>query len=269
MQSILLSSCLFVASLTTLAQPVITANPQNTTNCIDSCSMIRVAAVGNGLSFQWQGDMGSGFVNLTWASATNDTLMICSDSAMNDVDYRCVVSDNNNNTVMSNVATVSTDSCLAPIADFTFTFEQANVCYTNTSKNASTVIWNFGDGNTDETNNNAPCNDYGTAWYYDVTLYAFNDYGSDQKTVSLDLVGLEELSNAIRVYPNPASSLIFVESTNRIESIQLMDMQGRVLQTTNGTELKQSIDLSAFDAGIYNMLITSEGESMFHKIVKQ
>ena len=85
----------------------------------------------------------------------------------------------------------------------------------------------------------------------------------------LDLVGLEELSNAIRVYPNPASSLIFVESTNRIESIQLMDMQGRVLQTTNGTELKQSIDLSAFDAGIYNMLITSEGESMFHKIVKQ
>lgn len=252
-----------------MAQPVITSNPKNTTNCIDSCSMLRVAAMGNGLTYQWQADKGNGFMNMSGASATNDTLIVCTDSAQTNIDYRCIVSDNNNNTVASNAATVVTDSCLAPIADFTYTFEQTNVCFTNTSKNATTVIWNFGDGKTDETNNNAPCNDYGVAWYYDVTIYAYNDYGMDQKTIAMDIVGLEELSNAFSIYPNPASDMLRVKSTQPLESIQLIDIKGQVVLSKSKVSNDEVIDISSLSTGVYTMLILSKEKSMFHKVVKQ
>ena len=266
---LLLTAVLF--SFCAFSQPVITANPQNVTNCVDSCVMLRVAANGTNLSYQWQQDNGNGFQDVSFALGTNDTLTVCDTGqiAPSSDDYRCIVSDGNGNTVVSNSATVSLDSCLAPIADFTFTFEQANVCFTNTSTNATTVLWNFGDGSSNSSNSNTPCNDYGTPWYFDVTLYAYNDHGSDSKTMNIDLVGLQELSAAFDVYPNPMSDLVNVTSDERIIAIDIIDLNGRVLISQSNVNRNAQVNVSNLPSGVYTLVIKSDNGSNFHKLVKQ
>ena len=260
-----------IISFTAFSQPVITANPQNVTNCIDSCIMLRVAANGMNLTYQWQADNGSGFQDVLFASGTNDTLTVCDtgSAAPSSLDYRCIVSDGNGNTVSSNSAAVNLDSCLAPVADFTFTFDLANVCFTNTSTNATSVLWNFGDGTTDNSNNNNPCNDYGTPWYFDVTIYAYNDYGSDSKTMTIDLVGLQELSTSFDVFPNPMSDVLNINSEIRISSVEIVDMNGRVLISQNDLGRSNQVSVSDLSTGIYTMVIESNDGIMYHKLVKQ
>ncbi len=260
-----------LSTLSVFAQPVITSNPQSVTSCVDSCVMLRVAANGMNLSYQWQEDDGGGFVDMTSATAMSDILTVCDSGATapSSVNYRCVVTDGNANTVASNSATITLDSCLAPVADFTFTFDQADVCFTNTSTNAETVLWNFGNNMTDETNNNTPCVDYGTPWYFDVTIYAYNDFGSDEKTMTIDLVGLEELSSSFDVFPNPTQNIIYIQAGSKIESIRLIDLNGRTMLTNAAPTSKTQINIESLASGVYTMVIASEEGLMYHKVVKQ
>ena len=262
-----LVSCVFV--LASFAQPVITKNPQSATMCIDSCHQLYVNATGSNLSFQWQIDEGSGFSDVM--NETNDTITVCDASgvAPSSTIYQCIVTDGNGNSVTSNSATITLDSCLAPIAGFTFTFEQANVCFTNTSQHATTILWNFGDGSTDVENNETPCNDYGTAWYYDVTLYAYNDYGSDEKTMTIDLVGVEELSENFDAYPNPMSNTLYISSSISFDKVTILDMNGRVVYSQVATSQSETIDVQSFNVGIYTLVIASDESIMYHKLVKQ
>lgn len=262
----------FVAiSLSLVSQPVITKNPKDAQNCVDSCALLDVSATGSPLRFQWQQDTGTGFFNIGALDYWNDSLFVCSEGleAPSSATYRCVVVDDNGDSVISNSATVTLDSCLEPIADFTFTFEQANVCFTNTSQNATTILWNFGDGSTDVENNETPCNDYGTAWYYDVTLYAYNDYGSDEKTMTIDLVGVEELSENFDVYPNPMSNTLYISSSISFDQVTILDMNGRVIYSQVATSQSETIDVQSLSVGIYTLVIASEESIMYHKLVKQ
>ncbi|MDC1221761.1 T9SS type A sorting domain-containing protein [Salibacteraceae bacterium] len=270
MKNLLLASAVLF-SFSAFSQPVITSNPQNVTNCVDSCVMLRVAANGMNLTYQWQQDNGNGFQDVSFALGTDDTLTVCDtgQAAPSSDDYRCIVTDGNGNTIASNSATVSLDSCLAPIADFTFTFDQANVCFTNTSINATTVLWNFGDGSSNSSNSNTPCNDYGTPWYFDVTIYAYNDFGSDSKTMNIDLVGLEELSAAFDVFPNPMNDILNVTSDERVLSIEIMDVNGRILMSQSNPPRTNQLNVSNLASGVYTMVIKSDDGAMFHKLVKQ
>ncbi|GAB5539925.1 MAG: hypothetical protein Salg2KO_20280 [Salibacteraceae bacterium] len=256
-------------ALAAFAQPVITANPQNTTNCTNECVNLRVAANGMNLSFQWQVDDGTGFVNDTSSSANNDTLEVCDagSTAPSSMDYRCVVSDNAGNADTSLTATVTLDSCLAPIADFTYTVDGLEACFTSTSLHAETVIWNFGNGLTNSSNVTTPCSDYTEEWYYDVTIYAFNAYGDDSTTKTISLVGLDEIDISTRVYPNPASDFIMIKSEKKINRLVLIDGLGRpVLQTVNTS---QPINISALHAGVYHMLIERDGQIKQKRVVIQ
>ena len=84
--------------------PVITAHPANGTACVGVVKTLSVTATGTAVTYQWQVDMGSGFVNITTGTPTNPggfiytgqttaTLSINSVMAtMNNYKYRCVVS---------------------------------------------------------------------------------------------------------------------------------------------------------------------------------
>jgi gliding motility-associated-like protein len=66
---------------------------------------------------------------------------------------------------------------LPPKPQFTYQLNCANyftVNFTNTSKKADSVVWNFGDGTKDVTNNNTPVHTYATRGPKVVTLTAFN-----------------------------------------------------------------------------------------------
>ncbi len=78
-----------------------------------------------------------------------------------------------------------------------------------------------------------------------------------------------EMDASISVHPNPTSSIVNINCNNNIKSIQLYDVQGRLLQTqivNNGTT---SIDISDKSNGIYFAKIISEVGVKVEKIIKE
>lgn len=76
-----------------------------------------------------------------------------------------------------------------------------------------------------------------------------------------------EFDNSVSIYPNPTSSKININSNFNIKSIELYDVQGRVLVTQIGSS--KSIDISDKTIGIYFVKITTEKGSKVEKIVKK
>ncbi|AWI24974.1 T9SS type A sorting domain-containing protein [Flavobacterium pallidum] len=73
------------------------------------------------------------------------------------------------------------------------------------------------------------------------------------------------------VYPNPASSLLNINANTAIESISLIDINGRMLQDLRFSTptLLAQIDLTAVTSGIYFLKIKSEKGIVTRKIVRK
>lgn len=74
---------------------------------------------------------------------------------------------------------------------------------------------------------------------------------------------------SITVYPNPTKDIINISSQFSIKSIQLYDVQGRLLQTQLINENKVVFDLTTQAKGVYFVKITSDKGIKVEKIVKE
>lgn len=87
------------------------------------------------------------------------------------------------------------------------------------------------------------------------------------------LLGVETITraNAFSVYPNPVKNFVNVSSEDyTVNSVQIADMNGRIVKTVSNNSNQAQVDLSELSQGIYMMTITSsEGISSTKKIVKQ
>jgi uncharacterized repeat protein (TIGR01451 family) len=79
------------------------------------------------------------------------------------------------------------------------------------------------------------------------------------------------IDNSIVVAPNPTSSYINinVDNNNTIKSVQVFDIQGRLLETQLINDMKTAINLSEKTMGVYFLKITSDKGSKIEKIVKE
>ena len=75
--------------------------------------------------------------------------------------------------------------------------------------------------------------------------------------------------NSISIYPNPTNSLVTIKCDITIKSIELFDVQGRVLVTKMISENSGIIDISDKANGIYFLKITSENGSKVEKLIKE
>jgi hypothetical protein len=105
-------------------------------------------------------------------------------------------------------------------------------------------------------------------------LYAYY-YIDDISVTACDTtwVGVNETvknEDGFKVYPNPASSIISVESSKyQVQSIRIMDVLGReiyYLQTTNN---KTEIDVSHLPSGMYILQVQSKSGVVSKKFVKE
>lgn len=88
-------------------------------------------------------------------------------------------------------------------------------------------------------------------------------------TFALLSTGEFEIDNSVKVYPNPAKDIVKVDTDNIIKSIQLYDIQGRLLQTGIINEISASFDMSNRAAGIYFLKITTDKGIKVEKLVKE
>ena len=81
-----------------------------------------------------------------------------------------------------------------------------------------------------------------------------------------------ELSNNIKIYPNPVFHTLQVEAENEIQhtSVKLIDVTGKVLLERASSSLKKiSIDMSSYSSGNYFIQITNPDFSYVKKIYKE
>ncbi len=77
------------------------------------------------------------------------------------------------------------------------------------------------------------------------------------------------IDNSIAIYPNPASDIVNINCNNLIKSVQLYDVQGRILQTQITDNIQTSINILDKSKGIYFLKITTENGAKVEKIIKE
>ncbi len=83
----------------------------------------------------------------------------------------------------------------------------------------------------------------------------------------------EQISGAVEIYPNPASDVLFIESSEKIESIILFDSRGITMEQWNNGTLEQwkgetvKIPVNGLAPGLYFVRVETGGEMVVRKMV--
>lgn len=81
--------------------------------------------------------------------------------------------------------------------------------------------------------------------------------------------GQFEIDNSVGIAPNPTKNNVNVNCNNNIQSVQLFDVQGRVLTTQIVTNSQSVLNISNYTNGIYFVKVTTEKGSKVVKIIKE
>ena len=103
--------------------------------------------------------------------------------------------------------------------------------------------------------------------YFD---YNFPILTNDANTV------FQTLSNAIpikdvlvKIYPNPTTNVLNIETVSNLKSIDLYDVNGRILEINKLNHNRAVFDFSKYKVGLYFVKITTEDGSKIEKIIKE
>jgi uncharacterized repeat protein (TIGR01451 family) len=75
--------------------------------------------------------------------------------------------------------------------------------------------------------------------------------------------------NSVSVYPNPAKDKVSIKADSNIKSVQLYDLQGRLLHTSIEKKKEMTLDISARQTGVYFLKITTEKGTSTQKVAKE
>jgi PKD repeat protein len=164
-----------------------------------------------------------------------------------------------------------------PLAAFTDSVSGNTINLTNSSVNATTYIWNFGDTNTSSTTNVSHI--YTNAGTYTITLTAGNTCGTNNnsKQVIIESTGpgtnVDEINNSdvFLIYPNPSTGIINIQFPNNVYSgnISIFNYLGEVINTVSNinNSTKINIDLSNLPNGMYCIVGNINGKIVSKTLV--
>jgi hypothetical protein len=167
----------------------------------------------------------------------------------------------------------------APTSNFSFGYSGKAVQFTYNGSTAQvdSVVWSFGDGQkqTVKSGFTAPItHTYTTSGTYNVcaAVYAYCGTATICKNVTATGAGavgsLSALGN-IRVYPNPASTYIFIEGAKGSVATITNNIGQRAMQFSISAE-KDVIDISILPAGMYILQLTdAKGNGGAMTVVKE
>lgn len=155
----------------------------------------------------------------------------------------------------------------SPFPNFSAQLNGLTAAFNNTSQNALSYHWDFGDGN--ESTEANPTHTYSFPAAYSVTLSAVNQCTTKTKTQVVPVaVGTQGLNNqfAIRIMPNPTEGNFRVEIESKIAEnevrLSLLDTQGRLVKKVE-TNVNQGFNAVSFEnlnlqKGVYQLNVQTE-----------
>jgi hypothetical protein len=100
------------------------------------------------------------------------------------------------------------------------------------------------------------------------------DYNAPVQTLPADTV-FNSLKNpgftpddSVSIFPNPAADVVHIKAVSDIDSVELFDAQGRILEQHAPMATDFALDISARATGIYFLRIKTSGGGKVEKIVK-
>jgi len=136
--------------------------------------------------------------------------------------------------------------------------------------------WDFDNDGVEDANEQNPSFTYDSGGDYSVALTVTNETGNNFTAVKEDYihvgtVGIGELTEkSFNCYPNPAKSVINVESAYDLNSIIIFNITGQIVYSDYDNSSKlQTIDISSFEKGVFFMELSTEIETKIIKVVVQ
>jgi PKD repeat protein len=149
--------------------PVIIAQPQPTTACINDTTTLRIEAIGEDLGFQWQINTGAGFQPLSGPQADSVRIIVGPSAQV-----RVLISSPCFPSLMSD--TISIQGVLPPNPAFSYTASANSVQFSSQHTGNALIQWHFGDGN--QSNDTNPQHTYQEPGQYTVSLAVTNACGT-------------------------------------------------------------------------------------------
>ena len=145
-----------------------------------------------------------------------------------------------------------------------------NVTFTNSSVNAASYFWSFGDGQYSVVN--SPAHHYSSAGTYDVFLAAINCGKSDtlHSVVTIYPTGIihqQPASDEFTIAPNPSHGALSISSPSFLShsyDLVIYNSIGRVVyHSTTCHQQKQETDLSELPNGVFFISLAENGQVVF------
>ncbi len=193
-------------------------------------------------------------------------------------EYKVGVTDNTLACSNESEQTITTSILPSPSMSFTSELQSdmLTVDFTNTSTDAVSYSWDFGNGSTSEEQN--PTHTYSTVETFQVELTAIGENGCEAKvSQSVIVTALENstFSKKIAIYPNPSEGKFNL----RMEGIasgeyklEIYDLTGKLMMKktikSNGVSFQEDLNVSSFKAGQYLVQITGVDGVAVKRITK-
>lgn len=146
--------------------------------------------------------------------------------------------------------------------------------FVNTSSNATSYTWNFGDGTMFTTSVADTMHTYAVSGIYQVSLTASNECNAQTsvQTVSAATSVANALESAvINVYPNPSNGMFFLEvsGAEQAVNISIENIQGQVVYEGVNTGNRMELDIRNQSAGVYMLHLSNEQGRVVRKLIVQ
>ncbi|MBN2773879.1 MAG: PKD domain-containing protein, partial [Prolixibacteraceae bacterium] len=149
-----------------------------------------------------------------------------------------------------------------PISSFEAVQSLSTVLFTNTSKYATSYLWDFGDGSTSNQVN--PSHTYTTAGAFEVTLTATNPNGDVEYSQFVEFRGIQKVEG--KHGGNTGSSTVTVYAGGlKPECIPILrkggvDLTGENIIYPNTGQVQAVFDLRGAELGVYDVVVKNPGE---------
>jgi hypothetical protein len=265
------------ARLTVERAPYISDQPISSAICEGENTSFSITALGYGLSYQWQANEGSGFINIVNGNVysgvnTNILSVTNAGTAMNGYEYRCAVNGSCLPPAISNEAVlIVNERPVVNLGNDTLLCENQTI--TLDAGPGISYIWSYPELNGQIVTINYALLGLGTHPVSVIVTNAGNCEGSDTIEITYTICTGQNSYNQdseIELIPNPTSGLFCINLPASIEKagIEIYNMTGtRVMKEKIYRTFQISVDMSKLAKGTYTIKIITENQIIFKKMI--